>query len=175
MLDIIMLAALIIAAVIGLVAGFNRVLKLFTGGIFGIIISIVACVMLGGSLMNLGVSQKLIVFVNDFMADKWAFLGYLKLGYVAFYLVLFLLVQIVRIIIVKIIRSIAQKDSAVIRFFDKSLGVVFSAAFFAALVLLALAVIETFADTALGEKILTQMDGSYLKVIYDNNPINFVK
>ncbi|MFA5450243.1 MAG: hypothetical protein WC292_07405 [Clostridia bacterium] len=173
MTDIIALAIVIVAAVLGLLLGFHRLIKVLTGGLFGIIIGIVVCAMIGGSLQNLDVSQQFIASVNQTTTEWWAFLSYLKLGYVAFYLVLFLLVQIVRVVIVKIISNIAASESPIIVFINKSLGLVISVVFVSAVILLALAGIRALDGTDFGQSIIAQFEDSYLKVIYENNPIKF--
>lgn len=174
MINYILLGLVILAGIIGMFMGFHKQLNFLTGGIFGVIISIVVCFMIGGTLQTLEFSQKLIAFVNEKSAEAWSFLQYLKLGYVAFYLVLFAIVQIARAILMSIIKSIASKDNGVIKFVDKSLGLIFGAAFFCAVILLLLAGVKMIENSSFGQTIMTYINDSYLKVIYENNPINFV-
>jgi|AGTN01.1.fsa_nt_gi hypothetical protein len=171
--DYVFIAVVVVAALIGMMLGFNKVLKLLTGGIFGIIISVVVCVMVGGSLQNLTVSQNLINSVDAAAVNAWAFLAYLKPGYVVFYLVLFALVQAARMIVVRIIRNVARSNSAIVRVFDKSLGLALSGAFVVAVSLLFFAGIKLLGDTSFGQDVVSKIGGGWLKTIYDNNPINF--
>lgn len=173
MLDIIALAVVIIVALGGYAMGFAKSLKAVTGGIMGVIISVFVCVAFGGALQNLPVIKNFIDFVNTKAAEAWAFLGVLKIGYAAFYALLFLATQILRLIVVNTKAKIDYSRNKAVIIINKALGGVLCTAFLCGVVLLAFAVLGMAVQAGFGEEIVDKLKGSYLYVIYQNNPINF--
>lgn len=172
-IDIISLAVLILIAIIGYALGFGKSLKMVTGGIVGFIISLFVCVAFGGYFQGLAPIADFITKINEITTGYWEFLKYLKLGYVAFYLILFAVVQIARGIVVKTIAKIGDSNNKAVKIINKILGAALCVAFFSGVVLLAFAGMKFIEDTSFVQSILEKLNGSYLTVIYENNPIAF--
>jgi hypothetical protein len=172
-IDIISLAVLIIIAVIGYGLGFGKSVKIITGGIVGFIISLFVCVAFGGYFQGLAPIAKFIANINETTTGYWEFLKYLQLGYVAFYVILFAVVQVLRAIAVKTLVNITESNNKVVQIINKILGAALCLAFFGGIVLLAFAGIKLIEDTSFSQGILEKLNGSYLMVIYENNPIAF--
>ena len=135
MVDWIALALIVVFAAIGALVGFGKGLKFLTGGIFGIIISVVLCYIFGSMILG-------IPFVNDLLtklAD--AIGGWSIIVTVIYYVVLFILFTLIRILIVKIIRKVTEADVLVMKIINKIFGAVLMAAFGILLGLLALQII----------------------------------
>ncbi len=172
-IDLISLAVLIIIAIIGYALGFGKSLKMVTGGIVGLIISLFVCFAFGGFFQGLTPVANFITKINDITTGYWEFLKYLKLGYVAFYLLLFAAVQIARGIVVKTIAKIDYAKNKAIKIINKILGAALCLAFFGGLLLLAFGGIKLIESTSFAQGILDKISDSYLMVIYQNNPITF--
>lgn len=119
--DWIFLAVLLGIAVLGSFLGFGKILKFVTGGIIGIIISIVLCYCFGGMILE-------IPFVDQILKDlasHWAHIEWLctiHLEIIIYYIVLFIIITLLRIIIVRILKGIAETDVLVMRIINKVLG-----------------------------------------------------
>ena len=124
--DWIMLGVIAVVIILGLVAGFSGGLKFFTGGIFGIIISVIVTYFLLGVVNSWG-------FVNDLM-DKLN--GAMGLGegisnaidQIIISVVLFIVVQILRIIIVKILAELFEINNVFFKVINRVLGIAVMAA-----------------------------------------------
>ncbi|MCL2631011.1 MAG: CvpA family protein [Firmicutes bacterium] len=171
--DIVVLCIVILAALLGYIIGFGKTLKWFTGGIVGIIISIAACVMLGGAVQSLEFVKEFINSVNASASDFWNPLGYFA-GYVAYYLIMFLVVQILRMIIIRIVKKVFESENTVMKTVNRILGTVFMAGFVIALILVFFAIVEAVSGTAFGENMLERIKGSVMEKIFNNNPITFL-
>ncbi|MDR0697263.1 MAG: hypothetical protein LBF68_07030 [Christensenellaceae bacterium] len=174
MVDFNYLIAFIVIALLGLLLGFGRILKIFTSGPFGFVLSIVFCALLGGTLQTVPVVANFIVSINDKAIDIADFLKYLRPGIIVYYITMFLIVQIFRIFIVKAIRNFMETDRNIMRFLNRILGMVSAVVFSATVVLLFFAVVEVFDSTALGQNIISKIGDGIIRAIYDHNPINFV-
>lgn len=133
--DWIGLAVLVVFAGIGALIGFGRGLKFLTGGIFGIIISVVLCYIFGSMILGIG-------FVNDLL-DKLAEAmgGWSIIVLVIYYVVLFIIFWLLRKLIVKLIANIVEANVLVMKIINKVLGAVLFGAFGLLLGLLALQII----------------------------------
>jgi hypothetical protein len=165
--------AIAVIALLGFLLGFGKILRFFTSGIFGIIISIIACAMLGGTLQQIPSVAAFITNINNSAAEALAIFKYIYPGLIIYYLILFLSVQIIRKIIVSIIRRIIESDNFVVRALNKVLGTIFAVGFSFALLLLVFAFIEVFANTQFGIDFIEKLGDGIFKKIYDFNPINF--
>ncbi|MGN0814370.1 MAG: hypothetical protein ACI4MH_03970 [Candidatus Coproplasma sp.] len=177
MADWIAIGIVVVFLLLGLVAGFSGGLKFFTGGVFGVIISVVVCYFLYGIVLDWP-------FVNDLMTNLinsiqsagngfCDFLVTIHIETIALCIVMFVVVQIVRVIIVKILAGIAEIDNIVFKVINKSLGVVLFLAVAAMIGLIVFQVInwvggETAANVG------TALEGSLFKLdwLYANNPLN---
>jgi len=135
MVDWIALAVLVVFAAIGALVGFGRGLKFLTGGIFGIIISVVLCYIFGSMLLG-------IPFINDLLNKLADAIGGWSIAItVIYYVILFVIFTLIRILIVKLIRKVAEADVLVMKIINRILGAVLLAGFGILLGLLALQII----------------------------------
>jgi hypothetical protein len=161
---------------IGFLAGFGHGLKFFTSGIFGIIISIFVCYLVGGLILQVTFVQELLAKLIEIMTDKNAFCDFLikiHIDVVLYYVILFIVVQIVRIIIVAILKGIIEVDNIVFKVINKILGVALFLAILAAVTLLVFQLCYWIGGTT-SESVSTFLNGSVFKLdkLYANNPIN---
>lgn len=178
MVDWIALGIVLLVVVIGLLLGFGRCLKIFTSGIFGIIISIIITYFLIGIVASWG-------FVKDLL-DKFTlaliengspfcmFLRTIGIESIVLAVILFIIVQILRIIIVNIVKGIAEADNVVMKVINKFFGVVFALAFFAMLTLIVFQIIYLIGGET-SANFREYLTGALkLEVLYDNNPLRTI-
>ena len=178
-MDYIFIGVGILFAIIGLLLGFGKQLKILTSGIFGIIISIVVCYFIFGFVLNLGFVQTLLESFREKVAASdngfMRFLLTIRIDVIALAIVLFLIVQIVRIIIVAIIKGVMEANNPVLKVINRTLGLLLGVAVFLALMLIVMQIIYLSQGTD-GE-IYAKLEGSFFRLdrIYLNNPLNAVK
>ena len=135
MVDWIALGIIVVFAAIGALIGLGRGLKFLTGGIFGIIISVVLCYIFGSMILG-------VPFVNDLLTKLAESIGGWSIVVtVIYYVVLFILFTLIRILIVKIIRKVAEADVLIMKIINKVFGAILMAAFGVLLGMLALQII----------------------------------
>lgn len=170
--DWIFLAVLLVLVVLGALLGFGKVLKFVTGGIVGIIISIVLCYCFGGVILQLGfVSQMLTDLASHWADIDW--LSAIHLEIIIYYVVLFILFTLIRIIIVRILKGVAETDVLVMRIINKLLGAVLMVAFGFLLMGLVFQIIAFIGgDTATNfSNTLATSANAIVRPLYDLNPM----
>ena len=176
--DVIVLVALLICIVLGAFMGFGKGLRLFTGGIFGRIISVVICYFLFGIVLSWGFVQDLLLKFTTMLAeqDSWIcnLLLKIRIDMIVFAVVLFIVVQILRSIVVHIIAGVMEVDNKFISVINKIMGVVLLLAF---TVIFALIVFQIIAwvsgtDGAFYESLQGSAFG--LDKIFTDNPLNSI-
>ena len=175
MVDWIALGIIFVFAAIGALIGFGRGLKFLTGGIFGIIISVVLCYIFGSMILG-------VPFVNDLLTKLAESIGGWSIVVtVIYYVVLFILFTLIRILIVKIIRKVAEADVLIMKIINKVFGAILMAAFGVLLGMLALQIIywvQTNPDS-LGDIYVNWMmnaetgdPSAIVGALYVNNPLS---
>lgn len=172
--DWVAVGAVALFILFGLLAGFGKGLKFFTGGIFGVIISVFVCYCLGGLILKLQFVQDLL----DKFRDLWAggkaagVLNKIHLDLIVYYIALFIVIQIIRVIVVAVLKHLLEIDMVVFKIINKILGALF---FLAILIFLTLTVFQIISwvggETAQDfEKLL---EGSFFKLdkLFENNPL----
>lgn len=168
--DWIMLGVIAVVIILGLVAGFSGGLRFFTGGIFGVIISIIVTYFLLGVVNSWQFVQDLLAKLNDAMGlseQACAVIDQIILA-----VLLFVLVQILRIIIVKLIAGLFEIDNAFFKVINKILGIVVMAAVAAGIGLLVFQIIYWVGgETA--HAVSQALDGSFFRLdwVYQHNPL----
>lgn len=126
--DWIAIGLVVVFCILGMLLGFGKGLKFFTGGIFGFLISFVVCYALGGLIYNIGFVADLLNSFRDALAGKDSgfcnFLLKIHIDIVVYYIALFIVVTILRLIIVRIIKSIAEIENVFFIIINKTFGVV---------------------------------------------------
>ena len=169
--DIVFIAIGVALLILGYIRGFGKSLRTFTSGVFGIVISVFVCVAFGGMILGTPKMTEWVGQLNDILTAKWEFLGKIQAGVIIYYVALFVVTQIVRIIIVKLICGLFEADNGVMKVINRILGMIFAPAIAFAFLLLVLAVLKCFEDSAAISNMLAEIDGSILKKLYDINPI----
>ncbi len=177
-IDWIALGVILFAVLLGLLLGFGKCLKIFTGGIFGIIISIFVTYFLIGIVGSWGFVQSLL---NQFDAALVAngsgfctFLNDIGIESIVLAVALFIIVQLLRILIVNIIKGITEADNVVMRIINKVFGVVIAVAFILMLVLVVFQIVYLIGgDTA--NNFRQFLSGAFkIDVLFDNNPLRVI-
>ena len=174
--DWIILALLLIFALLGMLLGFGKGLKIFTGGIFGVAISIFVCYAVGGLIINIGFIQSALMNMRSAIAAKdngfCDFLLTIHIDIIVYYVALFIIVQILRIIIVRIIASIAEINNIVLIIFNKTLGIVLFLGVLTLLTLLVFQMIYLISGGVESSFYTSTLAGSKLKLdwLYEHNP-----
>ena len=170
--DWIFLAVLIVIAVLGALIGFGRGLKFLTGGIIGIIISVVLCYLFGGMILDMPFVRKLL---SD-LAAHWAnskFLTSIRLEIIIYYIALFIIFTILRILIVLVIRSIAESDVLVMKIFNKIGGVVIFVGLAFLLMFFVFQIIQWIGGNSAANfyKLLKTNCNAIVRPLYEHNPM----
>ena len=176
--DVIVLVALLICIVLGAFMGFGKGLRLFTGGVFGRIISVVICYFLFGIVLSWSFVQDLLLKFTTMLAeqDTWIcnLLLQIRIDMIVFGAVLFLAVQILRHLVVHIIAGVFEIDNKAIRIINKILGVALFLAFAVIFTLIIFQIIAWISGTDGG--FYESLQGSVfgLDKIFTDNPLNSV-
>ena len=173
--DWIAIAVVAVFIVTGARVGFGKGLKFFTEGIFGIIISILVCYLIGGMVLKLSFVQKLLGKFIEALTDKNAFCNFLlkiHIEIVVYYIVLFIVVSALRVLIVFIIKRIVELNNPVSKVFNKIGGVFF---FLIVLVLLTFLVFQIiyWIGGSVYEDFHKSLTGSFFKLdkLLEANPL----
>lgn len=174
--DWIAIGIVVLFAVLGLIAGFSGGLKFFTGGIFGVIISVVVCCFFYGFVVQWEFVNDLLTKLTDAVAAaNNAFCDILIKIYIekiVLFVVMFIIAQIVRIILVKILAGIAEINNPVFKAINKLLGLALMLAVAAMLGLIAFQIIYWIGGST-STQVADALDGSFFKLdwLYENNPL----
>lgn len=170
--DWIVIGLLALFAVLGMLFGFGKGLKIFTGGIFGIIISIFICYALGGLIYNIGFVQRGLNAIRDALTENGngfcRFLLLIQIDIIVYYVALFIVVSILRIILVRIIKSVVEIDNMALIIVNKTFGVIY----FVGVLLLTILFVFWIIGLFKGGAVPGFLEGSKLKLdwLYEHNP-----
>lgn len=172
--DWIALAVLVVAALIGALLGFGKCLKLFSSGIFGIIISIFLCYVFGGLILGLPFVQNLLTKFAALWNTKEGFffdlLTKIRMEIIVYYVALFIVAQILRIILVKILKHVFEIKFIVIKIINKIGGAVLFAGMILLLGLFVFQIIYWVQGLEGG--LATYLESSnFVGALYRNNPL----
>ncbi len=174
--DWIAIAVLAVALGLGALLGLGKWLKFFTGGVFGIIISIIICYFIGGGILQLHFVQEMLAKFASLWSDKGGF-GYslltkIHLEIIVYYVVLFIVVQIARVLLVKLIQRGLESDVKPIKVVNRLLGAAFAFAMIFFIGLLVLWIVAWVGgDTATSWEAYFK-DSGFVGALYRNNPIS---
>ena len=139
LIDWIVVALIVVFAIFGMLFGFGKGLKFFTGGIIGVIISIFICYALGGVIYSIGFVKKGLSAFSGLLENKNGFCNFLlkiHIEIIVFYVALFILVSIARIVIVRIIKRVAEVENLFLIIINKTFGVILFVGVFFVLLLM---------------------------------------
>lgn len=176
--DIIVIIAFVACIVLGSMFGFGKALRLFTGGAFGVVISIVICYFLFGVVLSWGFVQTLLNKFTTALQDNGSwfcnFLLTIRIDLIVFALVLFFIVQMLRRLVVYIIAHVLETDNKFISVLNRILGVVFLIAFAIVLMLIVFQIIAWVSGTDGGFYNSVQGSVFGLDKMFVDNPLNAV-
>ncbi|MDE7083934.1 MAG: hypothetical protein K2O81_01665 [Clostridia bacterium] len=178
-IDWIAIGVVLVSVLFGVLFGFGKLLKFFTGGILGIIISVVVTYFCFGIVSSW-------VFVRDLMSKLLTAMQnanspivdfLLKIGIEKIILAvgIFIIVQILRIIIVRIIKGIVEIDNPITKVINKLFGIVFMLAVACMVCLLVFHVIQLVGGETLNN-VRADINGSVFKLdwVFDHNPLLWI-
>ncbi len=181
MADWIALGSVLLFALIGAGVGFGRGIRFFTGGIFGFIISLVACYFLFGIVLGWPFVQDLVAKLDGAIRGNgdnnvcvWL-VDTLKISNVIIAVGLFIIIQILRVIILNIFRRILEAPNFVCRTVNKVFGVVLFLLVLAIAALIAAQIVEWVGgDTA--SQLTDALNRSVFRLdwLYAHNPLKSI-
>ncbi len=178
MADWIFIAIAVVVMVLGALLGFGKLLKIFTGGIIGVLISVVVTYFLLGIVASWGFVQdllaKLLGLIESGNNGFTDFLIKIGIEKIILAVIIFIVVQVLRIIIVRIIKSIVEIDNIVLKIINRVGGAIFFLGVAAMITLLVFHIISWVGgDTAVNVR--NWLDGALrLQWVYDNNPLMYI-
>lgn len=176
--DIVVLIVFLSCLIVGSLFGFSRTIRWFTGGIFGIIISIIVSYFLFGIVLDWGFVRFLLDKLVTALAasDSWIckVLLAIRLELIVFGLALFTVVQILRMIIVSALSRVMQTSTPVMRVINSLFGVVFLLAFSLMMMLVVFQVIAWIGGVE-GQFYQGLIGSNFgLDSIFRDNPLNSI-
>ena len=178
-IDYIAIIVVLVAIVLGALLGFGKLLKFFTGGIVGVIISVVVTYFFIGVVASWGFVQDIMAKLVGAMHDaNNVFVNFLiKIGLekIILAIALFIVIQILRIVIVNIIKGILEINNPVLIILNRVGGVVLLLAVAVMLALLVFHVVNLIGSGS-EQNFLKALEGSIfrLDVVYHKNPLRFI-
>ena len=177
--DWIVLGVLAVSLVIGMLLGFGKLLKIFTGGLVGVIISVVVTYFCFGVVSSWGFVRDLMARLLEAMqgADNFFvnFLIDIGIEKIILAIIIFVVVQIARVIIVNIIKGVVEVENPVMNVINRVFGAVFMAAIACMVGLLVFHVIDLIGGTT-EENFVNSISGSLLKMdwVFAHNPLQYI-
>lgn len=174
--DLVILGIIVVGAILGMLLGFGKLLKFFTGGIVGIVISIVVVYFFLGVVSSWGFVQDLMAKMHEAMVNaNNGFVDFLiKIGIekVILAIILLVVVQIIRIFVVRVIKGIVEIDNPIMKAVNKFFGLVFMLAVLFCLMLIVFQIVHAVGGQS-AENFRQAISGAFhLEWLFDNNPLN---
>ena len=176
--DYILIGLVVLGSIIGIIVGFGKGLSILTKGIGGIIISVVVCYFIFGSLLNIRfVSGLLESFRNTLNENGSGFCKFvlaIRVDYIVYAIVLFVVVQILRKIIVGLINKGFSADNVIVKSLNRIFGLILSIAVLCIIVLLGMQLYSLIGGVSV--ETTNIFEGSFFKLdyIFANNPLNSI-
>jgi len=168
----------LLALLIGLMLGFGKLLKIFTSGIFGIIISLILTYFFIGVVASWGFVQELMGrFVAAMESSSNGFVKFLlNIGIerVVLAIGLFCVFQLLRILIVAIVKGFVEIDNALLSAINRIFGMLFMAGIVIIVALLIFHVADLIGGST-EESLRTYLTGAFhLEWVFDHNPLKYI-
>ncbi len=178
-IDWIAIAVVLGSLAIGTLLGFGKQLKIFTGGIIGVLISIVVTYFCFGVVSSWGFVQDIMLRLHEAMenANNGIVDILIKIGIekIILAVALFIIIQVIRVIIVNIIKGVFEADNVVLRTINRLIGALFMLAVAVMVTLLVFHIIQLIGGGT-AESFKENISGSVFKLdwVYENNPLRFI-
>ena len=176
--DWLALGILVGAGVLGLLLGFGKCLKIFTGGVVGIIISVFVSYFLFGVVGDWTFVKALMEKLHTAMVNaNNGFVNFLMtIGVEKIILAVgvFVVVQLIRILLVSVVKGIFEMNNNVMRAINKSLGFLFMVAV-AIMISLLIFHVAAWIGGSSADNMRNFLTGAFkLNWVFDNNPLNSI-
>ncbi len=126
--DFVAIGVILLFTVIGVISGFGKGLKFFTGGIFGKIISVVACYFLFGIVLDWGFVQDLMLRFVNFLTEKDNFFCFIllkvRIDLIGLLVALFFVVLLLKRLVIFLVCKFFEIDNRFMNVLNKFLGAV---------------------------------------------------
>ncbi len=178
LVDWIAAGIVLVAMTLGFLLGFGKLLKIFTGGIFGIIISIILTYFSIGVVASWGFVQELMgKLVGAMQSSQNGFVQFLlkiSTEKILLAVILFFVIQLARILTVNIVKSIAEIDSPVISAINRISGAILMVGFTIVIALLVFHIADLIGGNT-EENLRNYLHGFFrLDWVFDNNPLKYI-
>lgn len=179
MMDVIAIGIILLVAVIGCFAGFGNVLKFLSDGILGIILTVVVCYFLFGTVLALPFVQSLLEkLVTAVQGVNSPFLSFLfvtiRLDLVIYAVVLYLVVALLRKLVVFLIGSVSSIETKPMIILNRIGGTILALLWLFMIVLIIFQVIAWVVGTE-GAVYDFFNQSFFLGKLYQNNPLNSIQ
>lgn len=178
LVDWLFIGIAVVSLLLGALLGFGKLLKIFTGGIIGVLISIVVTYFLLGVVASWPFVQDLLAkLLGAIQSGNNGFTDFLiKIGIekIILAVMIFIVVQIVRVIIVHIIKSIVEIDNVVLKVINRVGGAIFALVIAAALTLIVFHIVAWVGGES-AENFRNGLNGAFhIQALYDYNPLMYI-
>lgn len=178
LVDWIAAGVVLVALMLGFLLGFGKLLKIFTGGILGIIISLVLTYFSIGVVASWGFVQelmgKLVSAMQNFQNGFVQFLLKISTEKILLAVILFFIIQLARILTVNIIKSIAEIDTPIISGINRISGAIFMVGVTIVLALLFFHIVDLIGGNT-EENMRNYLHGFFrLDWVFNNNPLKYI-
>lgn len=178
LIDWIVLGVAAVTIILGLLLGFGKLLKMFTSGIVGILISIVVTYFLLGIVASWGFVQDINAKLLEAMQNSDSgFVNFLlKIGIekIILAVVLFIAVQFIRIFLVRLLKYILEIERPVMMVINKVLGAVFALVITAMIVLVIFHIVDLVGGNSEADFRQWLTGALRMDWVFDNNPLQYV-
>ena len=168
--DWIFLGGLLLSLGLGALLGFGKLVKALTGGIVGVLISIVLCYCFGGMIMNIPAVSALLSRLSANWAGN-AFLVKIHLEVIIYYVALFIIFSLLRVLIVFIFKNIAESDVLVMKIINKACGALLFAAVALLLMFLVFQIIVWIGGSTAAEFDSKLAGSMIVRPLFEHNPM----
>lgn len=174
--DWIALGVIVVAALIGLLLGFGKCLKFFTGGVVGFAISLVVVYFFLGVVSGWTFVRELMAKLNEALVNaNNGFVDFLiKIGIekIILAICMFIIVQIARIIIVAIIKNVVESNNRVMRVINKLFGMLLMLAVVVMITLIMFQIVYWVGGSS-KDSLYNYLTGAFrLEWVFEHNPLN---
>ncbi|MDE7087095.1 MAG: hypothetical protein K2O67_02770 [Clostridia bacterium] len=178
LIDWIAIGVILVTVLLGSLLGFGKILKFFTSGIFGIIISVVVTYFCIGIVASWGFVQelmaKLLVAMQNANNGFVNFLINIGIERIILGVALFIIIQLLRIIIVRIIKGVFEINNVVFKVINRALGVILLAGIVCMIGLITFHIVDLIGGTT-AENFRQSLTGVFkLEWVFDNNPLKYI-
>lgn len=167
--DWIFLAVLLAVTLFGALVGLGKGLKVITGGIFGIIISILLCYLFGGAILAFPFVQSLLGKFASLWADSWFRVVHFEI--ILYYIILFIITCILRKLLVFVVKNIMESKNIVMKIINKVGGAILFVALAFLIMFFIFQIIAWIGGETEAEFLSSLAGSSILRPLYDSNPL----